>query len=375
MFSAGTVCDGAFTAVVGFPVCLGSQADASSWLIVLSASSVVLAACAAVGLCLVAMRARKQVEAARCEVEAARRNLVRARKRSRDLALMARSAKIVRDEFVANIGHEVRTPMNVILGMTDLVREGNLPPRQKHYLDRVHESGTALLGLLNDLLDFSKMQSRRLRLTAVTFRPRDCIGETVGKFASRAAAKGLALDLRVDPEVPDVLAGDAGRLSQILGALLSNAVRFTEKGGIRVQADALTHPEDTPVRLHVSVADTGIGIPAEKQDVVFEAFRQADGSATRRHGGCGLGLAIALQLTRLMGGRMWVESRVGEGSIFHTMVPFGRERRAAPRPELPSAPAFSKPCVTAQTGDSASGAARGPRVTPTACEPAGARTA
>ena len=329
MFSAGTVCDGAFTAVVGFPVCLGSQADASSWLIVLSTSSVVLAACAAVGLCLVARRARKQVEAARCEVETARRNLVRARKRSRDLALMARSARILRDEFVANIGHEVRTPMNVILGMTDLVREGNLPPRQKHYLDRVHESGTALLGLLNDLLDFSKMQSRRLRLTAVNFRPRDCIGETVGKFASRAAAKGLALDLRVDPDVPDVLTGDAARLCQIIGALLANAIKFTEQGRVYVLIDVRLPPADSRIALDVAVADTGIGIPSHQRQMIFEAFRQGDGSATRRYGGCGLGLAIASQLARLMDGQLSVESEPGRGSTFHLTVPFALSESAA----------------------------------------------
>ena len=255
-----------------------------------------------------------------------------ARKRARALAVMAKSTKAMRNEFLSNIGHEVRTPMNTIMGMTELALSTDLTERQRHYLEYVRGGAHSLMGLLNDRLDLAKIHANRLELRPTEFRLRDCLGDVVGKFRCRARQKGLRLVHEIEPDVPDALVGDPGRLRQLVGTLLSNAIKFSERGEVRVHAE-VDRRQKASVQLHVAVADRGTGIPPEAMCQIFEAFKQADGSKTRACGGCGLGLAIASELVPLMGGYIWVESEVGEGSVFHFTACFGLQERAArPRP-------------------------------------------
>ncbi len=275
-------------------------------------------------------RTRAEADEARSRLAVITQDLESARKRARELAVMAHSAKALRNEFLSNISHEVRTPMNTILGMTDLLLETDPAPKQRRYLEKVRAAGHSLLGLLNDLLDLSKIHARRLSLDPQGFRLRDCIGDVTVRFRPQAERKHLALRCDADPDVPDEVVGDPGRLRQVLGTLLSNAIKFTETGEVRVHA-ALVSEDAAQATVRFTVTDTGIGIPKEAQATVFEAFRQVDGSATRTHGGCGIGLAIASQLVALMGGRITVESESGRGSTFHFTIRLGlRQEAGAP---------------------------------------------
>jgi two-component system sensor histidine kinase/response regulator len=196
-----------------------------------------------------------------------------------------------------------------------------MTPEQRDYLKMIRQSADSLLGLLNDILDFSKIEAGKLELEEIDFGLRDCVGQTGQTLTVRAAERGIEMACRIAPEIPDTLSGDPGRLRQILVNLAGNAIKFTENGEVVIDVTQESRADDR-VCLHFFVRDTGIGIPADKQEAIFEAFGQADASTTRRFGGTGLGLAICSQLTRMMGGRIWVESEFGKGSTFHFTATF-----------------------------------------------------
>jgi signal transduction histidine kinase/ligand-binding sensor domain-containing protein/CheY-like chemotaxis protein len=280
---------------------------------------------------------KEKAEAAAHDLQVTNLQLGEMMRHTQQLAEAAELASRAKGQFLANMSHEIRTPMNGIIGMTSLALATTMTPEQREYLDMVQHSADALLSIIDDILDFSKIESGQFELDLSPFVLRAMVRETLNPLLLRAREKGLQLTVHVDPQLPDTLVGDQGRLRQVLINLVANAIKFTRVGGVTVTAGVEAQDGDQTT-VHFTIADTGIGILPEKHAVIFEPFRQADGSTTREFGGTGLGLAICRTLVDVFGGRIWVESSP-EGSTFHFTAQLSKGADAAVPAETPSSSA------------------------------------
>lgn len=283
----------------------------------------------------------KRIEAQRNELSLAvmlrtrdirreKETVVQQKQQIEELLKKAQASNRAKDEFLANISHEIRTPLHGVIGMTDLALHTELTAEQREYLELSAASAKSLLTLLNDILDFSKIEAGGLTLECAAFSIRKCVQEATVCFSVIAKQKKLDYHVNVAPDVPETIKSDPLRLRQVLVNLISNAIKFTQRGSVRVDVSL----DSTGESLVFRVQDTGIGIPKEQVELIFEPFRQADGSTTRKYGGTGLGLSISVRLAKHMGGELTLESEERVGSTFTLCLPLHQDQAASGQLEL-----------------------------------------